>query len=225
MRSLTRLDNEIKRISAEANWDDYRKKPGPGTYALAGLIYILPKIGPIKLTAVKGPTAETEAEYIHSVLMSNAALNSALKRFTPPPKLRPAARAKATENGAVLTSTMDDKPATAAGKGTDPRHPLANRDLDTGNAIQPAGYPLTDKTYAMLTHRLTSEPQQAIPPGVKENILSYYTNMSLPFQTKKKPAEWARLQQELTVLKAMPTTADENPFDTYDEPEPEPAKQ
>ena len=210
------LDAEVSRISAEAHWADFRKQAGPGTYLLAGLIYILPKIGPIKLTAVKGPTADTEAEYIHSVLLSTAALNSALRRFTPPPKLRPAAQAKADENGAEPTSSPADRPA-AAGKMADPQHPLANRDLDTGNAIQPAGYPLTDNTYAQLTHQLASQPGQAIPPGVKENILKYYGDMTLPFATKKNPADWARLQQELGVLKTMPTSSEQNPFTTYED--------
>ena len=67
---LQRLTAEIAKVAAENHWDDYRKHAGIGTYMLAGVIYILPKIGPIKLTAVKGPTPQTEADYIHSVLTS-----------------------------------------------------------------------------------------------------------------------------------------------------------
>ena len=214
---LTQLDSAVSEIATENHWDEYRKKAGPGTYALAALIYILPKVGPIKLAAVKGPTAETEAEYVHSVLLSNAALNLALKRFTPPPRLRPAAEAKATENGATPGPAMEDRPAPRSGRAVDPRHPLPNRDLDTGNAIQPAGYPLTDQTYSRLTHLLTEQPQQSIPPGVKENILSYYADLTLPFGTKKHPGDWIRLQRELEILRMMPTTTEPDPFSTYED--------
>ena len=61
------MEKEVARISAENDWDSYRRKAGIGTYSLAGLIFILPKIGPLKLASVKGPTQTTETEYIHSV--------------------------------------------------------------------------------------------------------------------------------------------------------------
>jgi hypothetical protein len=79
------LEKEVDAMAAENNWDAYRRKAGIGTYALAGLIFVLPKIGPLKLVAVKGPMAATEAEYTHSVRLSTVALRGMLARFTPPP--------------------------------------------------------------------------------------------------------------------------------------------
>ena len=76
-----KLDSEVAQIAAENDWDKYRKKAGIGTYSLAGFIFILPKIGPLKLAAIKGPTAATEEEYVRSVNLSTDALSSAIVRF------------------------------------------------------------------------------------------------------------------------------------------------
>jgi len=81
---LQKLSDEVARVAAENNWDQYRKKAGIGTYSLAGFIYVLPKIGPLKLLAIKGPNASTEEEYVRSVNQSTDALSSALGRFGKP---------------------------------------------------------------------------------------------------------------------------------------------
>ena len=76
-----KLMSEVARVETENNWDQYRKKAGIGTYALAGLIFVLPKIGPLKLVAIKGPTAATEEEYVRSVNLSTDALASTMTRL------------------------------------------------------------------------------------------------------------------------------------------------
>ncbi len=73
-----KLDSEVAQIAVENDWDKYRKKAGIGTYTLAGFIYIVPKVGPLKLAAIKGPTAATEEEYVRSVNLSTDALSSAM---------------------------------------------------------------------------------------------------------------------------------------------------
>jgi hypothetical protein len=78
---LQKLKSEVAQVEAENNWDQYRKKAGIGTYALAGLIFIAPKIGPLKMVAIKGPTAATEEEYVRSVNLSTDALSSAMTRL------------------------------------------------------------------------------------------------------------------------------------------------
>jgi hypothetical protein len=81
---VLKLESEVARIAAENNWDKYREKAGIGTYSLAGFIYILPKIGPLKLVSIKGPNAATEEEYVRSVNLSADALRSALSRLVQP---------------------------------------------------------------------------------------------------------------------------------------------
>jgi hypothetical protein len=92
---------------------------------------------------------------------------------------------------------------------------LPNRDLDTGNVVQPGGYPLTDLTYADLLHRLTRVPTQPVPPGIKLDIQAYYSNQDSPITTKKYPAQWAQVQADLVTLAAMPTSNEPEPYPTY----------
>ncbi len=165
-----KLQSEIAAVETTNNWASYRRTPGIGTYTLAGVIFLLPKFGPLKLLSIKGPTPATENEYIHSVDASVDALKAALTRF-----------------GA-------------------PRQTLPNRDLDTGRPVAPGGYPLTDKTYASLLHRITSKPTDPVPPGLKDDVLHYYADPASPIITKRHPAEWARVKAELKTLGAMPVS-------------------
>jgi hypothetical protein len=218
---LQRLTAEIAIVAKKNDWDAYRKHAGIGTYALAGLIYILPKFGPLKLTAVKGPTQQTEVEYIHSVLASADGLDRELHRFTPPPPRRATAAVAAAADAAARPASSDSAPAKPATRKTfphnpgDPRHPLLNRDLDTGYPVRPSGYSLTDQTYATLLHRLTSTPTIPIPPGIQADILAYYVNLNLPFATKQNPTAWAAVLADLPTLRTMPTSTSPVPYTTY----------
>ena len=53
---------------------------------------------------------------------------------------------------------------------------LANRDLDTGDLTRPGAYPLTDRTYAKLLHRLTRNQSHPVPRDVAKNIFAYYAD-------------------------------------------------
>ena len=217
------LEKQVAAMAAENDWDAYRRKAGIGTYTLAGLIFVLPKLGPLKLVAVKGPTVETEANYVHSVVVSEAALRRTLARFTPPPTTRstaPSAAASDINSEPPPSQPLPANPAAAQDVprlSHDPRHPLPNRDLDTGRVVQPGGYSLTDSTYASLLHRLAMQPAQAIPPGIKEDVLAYYADPASPITTKKDAARWAQVQADLVTLAAMPTSTAPEPFPTYGE--------
>jgi hypothetical protein len=218
---LQRLTRELTIVAQKNDWDAYRKRAGIGTYTLAGVLFILPKVGPLKLVAVKGPTDQTERDYIHSVILSQDELDRDLRRFTPPPATKSTAVEAAASDNAKHPSSTNSVPAKPGAsqaiprESRDPRHPLANRDLDTGIPVRPSGYRLTDQTYATLLHRLASTPTQPIPPGVKDDILAYYANLDLPFATKKKPELWAAVQQDLKTLQTMPTSTAPEPFPTY----------
>lgn len=201
------LDRQFTVLAAENNWQAYRRKAGIGTYALAGIIFIVPKIGPLKLVAIKGPTEATEADYLHTVVLSADALRQRLASFTPPASRRSAdANAISKESATLLPRAQRD-----------PRHPLPNRDLDTGYVVKPGGYSLTDSTYADLLHRLANSPAQPIPPGIKEDILAYYANPESPITTKQDSAAWAQVQADLAILAAMPTSTAPEPYPTYGE--------
>lgn len=186
-------DAQVAAAAAKDNWQIYRHHAGIGTYMLAGIIFIVPKIGPLKLVSVKGPTEETEAKYLHSVLLSAVAFRRDLVRFTVPSVAANASPLRPHNN----------------------RHPLPNRDLDTGQVVRPGGYPLTDSTYAALLHRITSDPTQKIPPGIKEEVQAYYANPDAPITTKKDAAAWQQVQADLATLAGMPTSTEPEPYPTY----------
>ena len=222
--AVQRLVQEVAKVEQQNNWAQFRKKPGPLTYTLAGLIYVMPKFGPLKFTAVKGPDGKTELEYVHSLVAATDQLNYAVRRFTPPPTTRPTAAQAAAAD--TTSEPPPDSPAPARPGAAqaiprdsrDPHHPLTNRDLDTGSPVRPAGYPLTDQTYAYLLHKLTEHPEQPIPPGIQADILAYYQDPSLPFETKKHPGAWDTVQKDLETLRGMPTSNEPEPFATYDVP-------
>ncbi len=81
--------------------------------------------------------------------------------------------------------------------------------------VQPGGYSLTDSTYASLLHKIVQQPTQPIPPGIKEDIQKYYSNLDLPITTKKDPDRWKQVLADLNTLAGMPTSNAPEPFPTY----------
>jgi hypothetical protein len=54
-----------------------------------------------------------------------------------------------------------------------------------------------------------------VPAGIKDDILAYYADMSLPFATKKDPDAWATVQRDLATLQTMPVNPWPVPYPTY----------
>jgi hypothetical protein len=198
------IESEVAAAAQLYNWAAYRKKKvSLETHLLAAVIWIVPKVGPLAMVAVKGPTAETEADYMHSVVSSTTVLHNRLAFLTPV-----AARRERTLSATTSTATLGP---------LNPRQPLPNRDLDTGLVVKPGGYVLTDRTYATLLDRLTRTPTQAIPPGIKSDVEAYYSDPNAPIETRKHPDEWKRVQDDLKILETMPTSTEAAPYPTYGE--------
>ena len=202
------FEQRTARLAQEAEWDRYRKNPGPGTHLLAGLIVIIPKVGPIKMLAIKGPTARAEARYIESTNLSTTALALALQQLGVDHACditdREIVEAIRREN-ALITGAGRATVAVPAPSGvTLPASLIPNRDLDTGQRVVPGGYPLTDATYAQLLARVTRDPAQMIPEGLKQDILEYYADPDAPISTKRDPKRWAELERQLQILTGMP---------------------
>jgi hypothetical protein len=142
-----------------------------------------------------------------------------LWRFTPPDKRRPPPNLPGlpgkTEQPTSELGT-NRRAQSVSQLRTDPQHPLPNRDLDTGNEVQPGGYSLTDETYASLLHTLASQPNLTIPPGIKEDIKAYFSNPETPFTIKKDPHRWEQVQKDLVTLNAMPTSPVPEAVPTYE---------
>jgi hypothetical protein len=75
------LEKDLTQASADNDWEAYRKTPGFRSHLYAGFIYILPKVGTLKLLAIKGPTQQTEDLYIKSLNRSINALRLVLTNF------------------------------------------------------------------------------------------------------------------------------------------------
>jgi hypothetical protein len=81
---------------------------------------------------------------------------------------------------------------------------LANRDFDTGELTRAAEYGLADNTYAKLAVKLSERDPASIDPKLRENILGFYSDRTLPFETKNDPKAW---QETLTALDKLSAAA------------------
>jgi len=87
---------------------------------------------------------------------------------------------------------------------------LPNCDFDTGKATKPAEYSLTDDAYAKLLDRLAERKFGRTTPELRDNILQFYSDLSLPIETKKDQVRWHGVLTELEQLKTVapaPTVA------------------
>jgi Zinc dependent phospholipase C len=170
------LAKELHQASDDNNWEAYRKNPGFTSHLYAGFIFILPKVGTLKMLAIKGPTEQTEALYIKSVNRSIKSMRFVLANFDRIERYLP------------------------------------NRDLDTGLVVKPGGYPLTDITYAKLLDMITKHPDNVVPTQLKHDLLEYYADPQAPIITKKDPAKWAQVQENLKTLETMKTIGELDPM-------------
>jgi hypothetical protein len=88
---------------------------------------------------------------------------------------------------------------------------LANCDFDSGQPTKAAEYSLTDVTYAKLLARLSERKFDLASTELRDNILQFYSDLSVPIETKKDGVRWQAVLTELDQLKAVapvPTVAD-----------------
>jgi hypothetical protein len=78
---LEDLKKDLIQASTDNNWEAYRKKPGVTSHLYAGFIYILPKVGTLKMLAIKGPNQQTEVLYVKSLNRSIKAMRFVLTNF------------------------------------------------------------------------------------------------------------------------------------------------
>ena len=80
---------------------------------------------------------------------------------------------------------------------------LPNCDLDDGKTTKAAEYTLADETYANLLDRLTTQKFEGTSPQLRDNILGFYSDLSLPIETRKDPARWQSVLTDLGELRAV----------------------
>jgi Zinc dependent phospholipase C len=80
---------------------------------------------------------------------------------------------------------------------------LTNMDLDSGNPTVAAEYTLTDETYAKLLAQLTQRKFDRTSAELRDNILSFYGDLSAAIETKKDDARWRDVLADLNQLKVV----------------------
>jgi hypothetical protein len=88
---------------------------------------------------------------------------------------------------------------------------LANDDFDSGKETKAAEYSLTDETYAKLLGQLAERKFDLTSADLRDNILNFYSDLSLPLETKKDSTRWQSVLSSLDQLKSVtpiPTVAD-----------------
>jgi len=80
---------------------------------------------------------------------------------------------------------------------------LANSDFDTGKETKAAEYSLTDEAYAKLLEHLAKRKFDLTSPDLRENILAFYSDLSVPLETKKDSTRWQSVLTDLDQLKLM----------------------
>jgi hypothetical protein len=80
---------------------------------------------------------------------------------------------------------------------------LPDDNLDTGETTSAAEYRLTDETYAELLRRVSSTP---VSNALRQDILSYYSDLAKPYATKRNLEKWEELVKRLDELKSTPVS-------------------
>jgi hypothetical protein len=87
--------------------------------------------------------------------------------------------------------------------------PFPNRDLDDGRLTKPGEYSLADDTYAKLLARLSERKFALTTTELRADILRFYSDLSIPIETKKDKASWQGVLTGLDQLKSVtPDPAD-----------------
>jgi len=80
---------------------------------------------------------------------------------------------------------------------------LANYDFDSGKATKAAEYSLTDETYAKLLAQLAKRKFDQTTPDLRDDILHFYSDLSVPIETKKDNVRWQSVLVDLDQLKLV----------------------
>jgi hypothetical protein len=80
---------------------------------------------------------------------------------------------------------------------------LPNCDLDDGGVTAAAEYSLADDTYAQLLDQLSKRKFNQTSPELRDNLLQFYSDLSVPIDTKKDPARWQGVLTALDQLKSV----------------------
>jgi len=80
--ALDALNADVAHLSAANNWKSYRSSAGFGTHILAGVIFIIPKVGPLSDLAIRIPSPSAQQDYLNSLVKTTARMRDLLANAT-----------------------------------------------------------------------------------------------------------------------------------------------
>jgi Zinc dependent phospholipase C len=82
--ALDRLNQQFAELAARDHWDRYRRHAGLGTHLLAGVIFLLPRLGPLSDLAIRGPSPGAEQDYVNSLVQTADTMRQMLASASAP---------------------------------------------------------------------------------------------------------------------------------------------
>ena len=79
--SLRQFEQHLAEADFENGWNQYRKKAGIGTHLIAWTIFVIPKVGPLSILSIRGPTEGTHELYLESMNRATVSLQRALNEW------------------------------------------------------------------------------------------------------------------------------------------------
>ena len=89
---------------------------------------------------------------------------------------------------------------------------LPNCNLDDGSKTKAGEYSLADESYASLLAELSAKQFNLTSPQLRDNIVDFYSDLSLPIETRENASRWQGVLSDLSQLKSTslpPPVADE----------------
>ncbi len=169
----------LRRTEFEKDYGKQYARPGVGSRMLAFVIDIVPKVGPLKVFALKVPSPAEQDLYVKSINKTVDSLDTYLSNI------------KAPANRHDTQKAPD----------------LPEIDLDTGKSSRLGEYPLADRTYAFLLDRLVKDPHAALPPDIHQSMVDFYGDRKEPAWYLKKPKKWKKLQADLATFDTLPAAS------------------
>ena len=80
---------------------------------------------------------------------------------------------------------------------------LMNDNFDTGGPTGPGKYRMNDEAHAKLLGMLAEQKFAGASPGVREELLHFFSEPDAPYATKRNVKAWAKVQEELEQLKRL----------------------
>jgi hypothetical protein len=79
--------------------------------------------------------------------------------------------------------------------------------LDTGGSTSPGVYFMNDNVRAKLLEKLAEQNFAGVTPGLRADLLHFYSDPNAPYATKRNAKQWNKLQIDLKRLKDFAPTA------------------